>query len=1120
MQSGTIDYNTNKIQFTGTPTIGFKYVLKELAQTEKTVVKPTIAFICDFSWSMQNMAKPFLDSIKTTCMHLFNNDTREILLVFFGETPYLFPITSDTIDKKLSDVMDLYFDQPNIYEKLGKFQPNATVPELAFNVLIDYISKVSNIKSLQILFTTDGQFNGDRRSSTLIKNYYQTQWKEIATKISKLNIENYNIICLSIKNDSLDNIKLMNDCFNTTKNNNMLTYNTIKEIAELPNAFQNIMNQMSLILIPRVHLHGLTLILDEPVYSMTNLTTQYPIVLTSDKQEVDVYVNPQNPNKLTKIPQEWKDKVIALEIEIGIYENDILSSFKNISKLQMSEQKTGYKLLVQKMIPQFNKFMYKKMELGQEVKSLKSRNIGIWKLLTAKYEDFIKLLSDIQLLVTEELNEKKSFEISTNINLNSKHSKTMARRRILNEHNRSNIAMIDKSTIVSTNPLKLSISIKNNESIEELLSSQEALDEEFICFYTQANWSDVFEESSLFGILMKYEHKENDDWTPSRANISHISTSGISSLEGYEEIQNIVGGINPVHQDLYGSNKYIDIAHDKTNAWLPIATDPFIFKKAYIVKERLSHMLVGSNIAYTNRHILIYTAALRQTINQLLTNDTFKMKSYVVCIVNTFRMLAKHINPISDKAQKAMSNSQVLYNISIGNTAPYLFSTPWEPTMYGLICSGNEYQQACDNYNDNSTNKVTLKEFRKLVWLMIFRSFVIRKYENDEYTVNNNVNSNVNNNVNNNVNSNVNSNVDGANINIKDWINPEKTWGLDNADQIKKTLEKEGPECINNLLMTEEKINNISPQKIKDDIYKISTSWTLVNIFKIILKFTNECDDGFWDQYSKKFIFDEKDLNVMTEMVTMSNNDFTNIIHNTYWECYLYGCKECFPCKSYDEMKSQIVKRINNSYGDSLNEILNDYNELNEFKKRKYETRYLPITMTPDMVSVINLSFDQVYNHKAKLDDFIKIMRSVLGPRVCRQIDEAFDVDKVDVLKNLYEFCQKKNHQLKLKPTMLPYSCPAEACSPLFLQELSEIEFSRYFRPLGFGWANKKYSSWVGDLHPFMVSNVQKYSDVDSFIKVVLAHVNEFKSSSERNIDNYKDEIRNFYDQYSESTGK
>src|SRR4029078_3007393 len=92
---------------------------------------------------------------------------------------------------------------------------------------------------------------------------------------------------------------------------------------------------------------------------------------------------------------------------------------------------------------------------------------------------------------------------------------------------------------------------------------------------------------------------------------------------------------------------------------------------------------------------------------------------------------------------------------------------------------------------------------------------------------------------------------------------------------------------------------------------------------------------------------------------------------------------------------------------------------------------------------------------------------------------------------------------------------PSNPASPYFLQELTDIAFSAYFKPIGFGWSTKKYRSFIDDLHPYMSDRLFFHSTEDSYVTDILAHVKYCNTNNPYKLEkDYELEFRHFYRQF------
>ena len=627
-------------------------------------------------------------------------------------------------------------------------------------------------------------------------------------------------------------------------------------------------------------------------------------------------------------------------------------------------------------------------------------------------------------------------------------------------------------------PLILSSTVDNKTIYKVMDSKLDHLNENYVCIYSLEKWCEAL--NSCFGLAIKYSWKEQDDWAPSRATIEHVSPSSFISIEGYNEVQTIFGNVEmPSHTTFYGkSSAYVKSAHDQGNAVIPIATDPFFINKVHIVKEKLAHMVAGSSLAFRKSHSLFYISVLKQAFYQLIETDTNKLREIIMLLLNTFRLLHNHMPTIYDKDNAPLSNSTILYNIFKGNTAPYLFNGNIDSCIFTLICSEMDYQKCLEKINTETNGDITLVNMKKKIWEMCLRHFIMHKHQKKDH-----------------------------------WESPQ-TWGLLSQNEIKEKIKEEGQDALPKYLMSSDKLKNI-PSTIVSDLTKIRDSKT-IKIFKTILQLADSLDDNTWNIFNSTFTY--MDLNLKSTQILETH--FTDQIFDyynywTYWELAAYGPKECFPSRSIDEISRIIANIINIKFSENLSGMLADIRELLEYKARDYETRYLPVTFTYEQQNTINDIFTEVYSGKITEEEFKSKMYILLGDYYTEIIKLVLETDKIDVLKNLYQYCLKRQHSIVIKnESKLPFSAPANPSSPYFLQYMTHNEFREYYKPLGFGWSTKKYSSWISDLHPYMVSQLPFHKNEDSFVENILKHISDFKSYNERDMEHYKQEIKHFYQQF------
>ena len=1051
---GFVSQNDTKLNVLG---LNGKYSYSFTSSEEdlsKQQVPSVPVMIMDFSWSMQNSnsAKPALDSVKETCKKLFSEGFEKVYLIFFGKTAYFMKVEQSNYSTSIDSKMNNYFNSSFFFETDGCFNPTGTIPQLAFQLFFSEIKNNPEPK-YNVIFMTDGEFNGTKNN--------QHEWKYLIDNyLSKINSD-FEFHTIGYQGDYLKNIIDMKSEFDKTSS--IYNYYTISSHTEIEKKMKEITDTFESFKVQKLTLPNGQVLLEGEIYFSNTFLFENITPINN--------INLENLGK--GITKEWLLQVLDLTLELGLKEQNVTDRMKE--SINNKNAKILYQEIVKELAIYYNNLPQKYLGLKKGVSSLKSRNVTCWKLLTERVQSFCSKFKEVQELVSNELNDKKQFEIATHIanSVKSRHLRTLQRRRINNEANVKHTGdfTID---IESFDPLVL-VKTYGDQTLKITMDSkQEQLDEYYTCFYTQDEWSCML--NSLFGIPIKYSWKEGDDWTPSRANIENVSVAGYISHEGYSDVQELFGAKNSDHTTLYKNEAYIKSAHDGTNAYVPIATDPFFLSKISIVKERLGHMIAGSNLAFASRHILLYVAVVKQIINSLIDNQMSEKLSHTLLLVlNTFRLLTTKLNTVFNKDQTSASKADILLNIANGNTATYLFNGPYDCAVFALIAHSNDYETARNTFNSQNNKNLDQLQFKSLVWKMIYRHFLIVRYEHE--------------------------------AKFEDPLE----WGLSSQQDVKIKLEEhlktksyeDAVLEINKDMMTVDKLYNL-PESLQNFVNKNHES-RMTRVFMEFVKLADSINDETWDKFNKFFLPIELvcNNNIRT---TLIDQELKDLVFYTYWDCCVYGQKECVPLKQYDDLKKHIVNKINNNYGEQLRSVLGDAYELVEFRKRRYETRALPVNFTTGMELQVNELFGDVFNNKLDEHQFKQQMRSILGEYACYYFDDALNKDNIDVLKNLYEYCKTRVHTITIKLTALPFSSPANPTSPIFLQKLTDIEFSAYYRPIGFGYKGKKYSDWANDLHPKMVENLHQKED--DFVRIILEYVGSCKPFS---IEKYEPYVKSFY---------
>lgn len=1036
---GSFESKSNQILVSGNKS-GYKYIWKNKSENINQVnILPVL--IMDYSASMvsSNSINPVRESLINICDKLFKKPNliiSDIILIFFGTTAHQITCNKSNYNSEINKLTDNYNN--NQTEHL--FSRNGTDPTTAFELLTKLNPDPNYI--IYSIFMTDGAFNGKTEYQ------YESSWSNISKNLySKKNKTIINTI--GYQNDSVKNIKTMVNLFG--KNNIPVVYTTIKSPNQISQTMVNYLEDLDSLIIPQFKfLDNIIFNLGEPIYSESKLFD-----ILSPNYDLDTR------SKSYGVPESYLLDLILFEIQIGLYEAKLS---ENISQIQKSENPTEkYKKLIQDLVPYFSKIQKKYLKYKNKFKSIKSRNIPEFKSLYSAIDNLSSLFRSAQNLISAELDEKKQFEIQTKLTglISSRHQRSLQRRRIQNELNQQEIIL--NITIKTPDPLTLAY----NSEIKIINSKLSDLNNYYSCFYSQDSWEDLL--NTIFGIPIQYSWKENDDYAASRTYIELISTSNFISESGYSEIQNLFGKLD--HDKLYGDTKYLKSAHDCVNSYIPVATDPYFISKFDLIKSRLGHMMAGSNLGFVNRHILFYVAVIKQAFNQLLDNNHEKLRHIIILLLNSFRILTDHKSCIFTKDGVALSKSEIIYNIAIGNTVPYLFASGFESVIYLITANKSDLDIANGKYNTNN-NILAQQDFIKLLWRMVFRHLVIYISETKNT-----------------------------------WENPA-TWNIPDEATIKIKLLSEGTQALPKYLLSDKSVLNI-PDIIQSEISQTLDS-KLIKLFKKFMEFNNYFSDNFWSDFNKNYlpVLTEKYISEIKPVIYISEPEFRDIIYWSHWEFLVFGNKEIYPLRDHFEISKSVANIINHKYSKDLTDILADIQEYQIFKSRQYETRYLPIPFAESEINKLNILFDKIFCKNISEPDFKNNIRELLGAYTCKQLDETLTKDNLDILKNLYGFCQLNSNKILLKSdSKLPYSCPSHATSPYFLQVLSEKKFLEYYHPLGLGWANKKYRDWVNDLHPYMVTKIRLLNNIEEFVQDILNHIKNFNLDYSSRVS----EIREFY---------
>ncbi len=361
---------------------GFKYkYLSSNTNEPLKKISAKYALIIDLSSSMfhSNSARPALTAVKNECNKLFTSFEfgidEEIIIVFFGLTATLFSVNKDNY-KDMCDKHTIgYFDQRETEENKKQFDNSSTCPEVAFNKLLSHFADNINHSILNIVFLTDGGFNGrptyttnnspqpttmlhtqltsspqkppspthllftnglynqgiPQHTPTLSTNfnnfhqvgidskvYYRNQWQNISLQMHKLGFDSCNIQAIGYQGDDLKNIQDMKLAFDVHKIN--FIYNSIVKPIEISSQIEKCVQEFDIFKLRTIQLlNGDVLLEGATIYSedkLCNFTDDDFVFVESDLKHI-----------------------IDFEIDVGIQELKISGKIKKaLSDTNFSEQ--------------------------------------------------------------------------------------------------------------------------------------------------------------------------------------------------------------------------------------------------------------------------------------------------------------------------------------------------------------------------------------------------------------------------------------------------------------------------------------------------------------------------------------------------------------------------------------------------------------------------------------------------------------------------------------------------------------------------------------------------------------------------------------------------------------
>jgi hypothetical protein len=1032
-----------------------------------------IVYFIDLSYSMVNtdLERPFLEAVHQSIKKLFIDGQETIHICFWGSSSYCFPVNESNYESEIVRIQNGNY-----------FSGSGTYPQKACTDLISYLDKIKNKNwdNCEMIFTTDGQFH---ETDT---NF----WKTFPANFCKTTgTTQFSMTAIGVVNDHLNNIKSIAYALEDHQYC-AFSYHTIQNAQvddEFISTMLQVVDNIQTGSQKKVIINDITFELDNPVY------------LTFNQNLQEFFKDCQIENIEATVKQgvsiEWKNKVFSQELSVAM-------TIQKVNQ-KLAQKNPDYKSLLSYLIECSSKFTGQHKQLIQSYKSIKTRKISEYKALHKMMNEFYELTRQVQAL-SNVSSDKEAFAIKTQLTRNARHNDSLVRRFIKNKKKFEKEENDFTVTITDTQGLAIIdlINTTNGNSKYIMSVPTETLNAILKCYFTLSDWLDTVTESAVLGIPCSYNWKDNDDWAPSKSYLE-IQTGLFISIQGMEDAQMEAIGLNPLHKDLYNArNPFLKLFGDtKCNSMIPVATDPTFMSKFSVARNYLAGIITGSEYGFRSQHILFYTSVFKQLLNMLVDNDFENTKHLIELTINTFRILFNKYRVVFEKDDKPVSKERILYYIATGDTTRHYFASSWDSAIIALVSNKDSYMKALEIYNTEQRKELTLPEFKIQIYKMVFRNMWIHFLGSNS----------------------------GSNLG-KNWSRTN-SWNIPDEKIIAQAVRKYGESALRDYILSNEKISaNPIPNLLQTDIDEWYQNHKLVKLFKAMLLFADTCDDTFYTKFNKSFLYSPMLCTADGPLTTYFQDPIIlkNLMYWTTWEKLIYGEKECYPFRNEELVIPHIVNRVNSFFSGELRFVIKDIQELETFRKRRYETRYLPVTFTVAMESSINKLFASVYARNVDLDTFRAGIKDIIGPRYYLQIEDALVKDQIDVLKNLFEYCCRIKHSLIIKdtpkyickngydnpPSNLPYSCPANTTSPRFLQSFGDSEFRSYYAPVGMGNETKKYKDWIPDLHNLMSTFHKSAKSKDEFIKKVLGYVKTYDAYDGRDLKNYEEECGEYYDKF------
>ncbi|MCJ7425134.1 hypothetical protein MUP01_12840, partial [Candidatus Bathyarchaeota archaeon] len=665
------------------------------------------------------------------------------------------------------------------------------------------------------------------------------------------------------------------------------SYHTIqnpKNQAEFEKVMDSAVSEMRSTRIQKVSLGSHSLTMGNPIYVTEKLSSLF------GNAEI---TQTQVPESDQGVSREWRDNICFLEIDVAFAMQAVSKSIADISNKSIN-----HKTLLSQMIDQGNQFTAKYKKLIQTYKSLRSRKISDAKSLHATINQFYELIREVQTL-SNITSEKEAFAIKTQITRNARHNDSLFRRLVKNKEKFSKEEEPFSFTLTDN---KITATKDQVTKTYELVSSLDTLNSTFKCFWTLAEWNDIVEEGTVFGLPVSYNWKDNDDWAPSKAYVNIPESGLLISLQGMEESQMDIFSQNPLHENLYNAkNPFLKLFGDtKYNSLIPLATDPTILDKFPVTRNYLSGVITGSEYGFRNQHVLYYISILKQLLNMQIDNDTEHTRHMILLTLNTFRILSSKFNLVFEKDDKAVSQARMLYYISIGDTNRHYFASGFDSAIMALVASDKNYQAAHEIYKQEQKSQITFDNFKIKIWEMVFRNIWLHA-------------------------------IDTSDLQMKSWTSPF-SWGIPDEKIVAKRIQAEGDSALKDLILTNEKINNSDiPSTLQATVLGWQKNHKLVKLFLALVEIADSTDSVFWDKFNRSFLFTKLTQSGLLTEYFKSPKIIQDLLYWTSWEKNIYGEKDCYPYRNAELVIPHIVNRVNAYFTGDLRALIKDIQELELF---------------------------------------------------------------------------------------------------------------------------------------------------------------------------------------------